>query len=132
MKIEETNRFYAIDMDKIYNTSNQKQLISKLACDQIQRLLRSKKVLTKAELKGLKIYQQTLQRLVTIFPPDRINELLDTFATFAGFTTKAYLPELEKLIARIKASVVQSHEHTLELIVLLSRLIRENKCLLKK
>lgn len=124
---EKTNRFYAIDMDKIYNSNGDKDLISKIACDQIRGMLRSKKVLRQAEFDGLTLYRDTLQRLVDSFPPARIYELLDEFASLGGFDKKAYVPELVSRVGRIKAYVQQSHGHIVELIKLVSQLINQSK-----
>lgn len=119
---EQTNRFYAIDMDKIYRMEEQRELISKLACDQIRRMLHSKEKFSQAEFDGLKLYQNTLQRLAVIFPPARIHELLDEFATLGGFDKKLYLPDLVDRVECIKDKAKRSHNHILELIDLLSRI----------
>ena len=119
---EEPDRFYMIDGDKIYNSNGGKELISKIACDQIRAMLRTKKIFRQNELQGLHLYKKTLQQLVELFPPARIHELMDEFSAASGFK-KTYLPEIESRVGRIKATIERSHQHILELIDLLSKLI---------
>lgn len=121
----ETDHFYLIDMDKAYNSNDEKDLISKIACDQIRRMLRTKKIFRQNELQGLQFYQETLQQLVDLFPPTRIHALMDEFSTTSGFK-KSYLPEIASRVERIKDAVTRSHQHILELIDLISKLIRKN------
>jgi hypothetical protein len=123
---KETDRFYAIDMDKIYNSNDEKDLISKIACDQVRALLQGKKALKLNQLEGLKLYRDTLQQFVTLFPPERIYELMDEFSVAGGFK-KGYLPEIESRVNRIKATIKKSHQHIVELINLLSQLISSGK-----
>ncbi len=118
-------RFYAIDMDKAYNSNDDKELISKIACDQIRLMLRTKKVFKQNQLEGLTLYKDTLQQLVDLFPPGRIHALMDEFSAASGFK-KAYLPEIASRVEHIKDAVTRSHQHILELIDLLSKLIRKN------
>ncbi len=117
-----TDRFYAIDMDKVYNSNDDKDLISKIACDQVRVMLDTKKVFRHNVLEGLNLYKETLQQLVELFPPARIYELMDEFSLASGFK-KAYLPEIASRVDGIKSAVRQSHRYVVELLDLLSQLI---------
>jgi len=123
---KETDHFYMIDMDKAYNTNDQKELISKIACDQVRIMLGAKKVFRTGELQGLRLYKDTLQQLVALFPPARIYELMDEFSLASGFK-KTYLPEIESRVNRIKINIEKSHHHIIELIDLVSQLIDSSK-----
>jgi len=120
-----TDHFYLIDFDKAYNSNDDKDLISKIACDQIRRMLSAKKIFKNNEMQGLMLYKNTLQELVQLFPPARIHELMDEFSLASGFK-KGYLPEIASRVEHIKDAVSRSHQHILELIDLLAQLIRKN------
>jgi hypothetical protein len=117
-----TDHFYMIDMDKTFNISGGKDLISGIACDHVRAWIKAKKVFKQTEIQGLQLYKETLQQLVDMFPPARIHELMDNFSAASGFK-KAYLPEIASRVDRIKDAVTRSHKHILELIDLLSEFI---------
>lgn len=114
-----TDRFYMIDMDKTFNVSGGKDLISGIACEHVRSWIKAKKVFKPTEIQGLQSYQETLQQLADMFPPDRIHELMDEFSLASGFK-KTYVPEIASRVERIKETVTLSHQYILELINLLS------------
>lgn len=118
-----TDRFYIIDMDKTFNVSGGKDLISAIGCENVRSWIKAKKVFKQTELQGLQSYQETLQQLVDMFPPERIHELMDEFSLASGFK-KAYVPEIASRVDRIKETVTLSHQYILELIGLLSDFMR--------
>jgi len=121
-----TDRFYMIDMDKTFNVSGGKDLISGIACENIRSWIKARKVFKPTEIQGLQSYKETLQQLVDMFPPERIHELMDEFSLASGFK-KTYLPEIASRVDRIKETVTQSHQYIVELIDLLSEFIRNGR-----
>ncbi len=119
---EKGDHFYAIDMDKIYSGSREKlNLCSRFACYQIKRMLKNESLeISVEEVEGLKIYQQTLIKLVKFFPPKIIMEKTHQFANLAGYNFQ--LPYFYRSIEDLLYKVRVVYKDVEELIILLDTL----------
>lgn len=111
-----THKFYGIDLE-----STLVRPIPRLAVLFFQKLLQNKdSILTSQELRGLKIYRDTLNVLVKNHNPKKQHALLDSFVQQAGIDTKD--KQVIELIALYKKTITDNYADSREVITILDSL----------
>lgn len=117
---EETDRFYAIDLE-----SGFKNPLADLACTFFKKLIADKKlILTGQEIEGLKIYRDTLAKLISQNPAKEQHNKLDYFIKIADIDTKK--SDVRILVALYKSTIQDNYKKSQELVNLVSRLINKH------
>lgn len=116
---QKTNMFYGIDMDNSCGRN-----LCALAYRNLLKM--NKKNFSKKELKGLKIYQKILVKLLKIIPAKKMMKKLDDFACIAGFYPGSVLrtQAIENRIKRYKKFMYESEQSAHKLVVLLDEILK--------
>ncbi len=116
---EKSDMFWMIDMEKAY-----KKNLSDLACKFIQKLLNNQLFnFTEAEIKGLIIYRNTLNKLLKNHSPHILHKKLDEFVFQAGIKPGSSLfnNQMIQIIKKYKNNISESYASYQQLIVLLDK-----------
>ena len=107
-----TNRFYAIDFEKSFQRVN----VILLA---IQNLRDMKKPFSKKELRGLRRYKNTIEKLILCFPPSYTIQLFDKFCKEVLPNGLLESDEMQERVLGYKKVISESYEYSKQLVKLL-------------
>ena len=123
-----SDRFYAIDMENIYEAGDGRVLVVILSCRKIRRMLENNEYVSNKELQALKRYQETLVRLIDTFPPHKVTDLIHRFAKDARFKKKfLFDKKVLKLIENTNYKIRKAYSRTKVLVELLTIFISKHK-----
>lgn len=116
---ETTDTFYAIDFECSFRRN-----LASYCCKTIENLLHSKKnTLTPQEYAGLQIYRDTLNKLVTLYPPETIRAYFTALTQLAGISTNEKQQITMYYQKQYAPAIAANYQSCKQLISLLDRLL---------
>ncbi len=107
------NRFYAIDLERSFNSS------CSLAFFTLKNLRNMRRPFSKKELRGLQVYKKIIEQLIKTFPPERTIRLFDKFCKEVA-PGKLFKNDLIQVrIREYKKVILKSYEDSKQLVKLL-------------
>ena len=114
---KQTDTFWLIDMADAFKIN-----LCKIACAQVRKMIDNEELaLTTRECCALRVYRNTMQFLIRQYPPEKLQNLFDSYLEQAAFYFTDKVIELRKQI------MSESYADARKLIPLLNKLIAKRK-----
>jgi len=116
---EESNNFYGIDLKKVFRKN-----LSRLAYENIKKMYAAKSF-TSGQVGALKIYRDTLKRLIIENPPSDICRKLDALLETTNLNYKLVLLTRNS-VKKCKEMIFQNYDSAKNLVILLDEIIKKH------
>jgi len=116
---EKSNDFYGIDLKRAFLKN-----LGRLAYENIKKMY-AEKSFTSRQIDALKIYRDTLKKLIVKNPPNDTCRKLDVLVKTTTLNNK-FVPLTHNSVKKSKEMIFQSHNSAKNLVILLDEIIRKS------
>jgi len=116
---EKSNDFYGIDLKKVFLEN-----LGRLACENIKKM-QAAKSFTSRQVDALKVYRDTLRKLIANNPPSDICRNLDALVKTTKLSNK-FTPLTHNSVKQCKKMIFQNYDSAQNLVILLDQIIKKH------